>query len=91
MTTTIRGSEHFVGLRVRDGSALEVRPRNPDDCVVDKSNRVAIFANIIEREDNYHVYLLGNRGSSSSTSSLVYNKATFDGRNWSWGIANLGV
>ncbi len=62
---------------------------SPDDVVVDKSNRVAIFPNIIEREDNYHVYLIGNRDSSSSTSSLLYNKATFDGRNWSWGIANL--
>ncbi len=61
----------------------------PDDVMVDKSNRVAIFPNIIEREDNYHVYLIGNRDSSSPTSSLVYNKATFDGRNWSWGIANL--
>ncbi len=62
---------------------------NPEDAAEDKQNRVGIFPILIQRMDNYNVYLFGNRDPSSSTSTLVFNTASFDGSNWVWGTANL--
>ncbi len=61
----------------------------PDDAVVDSSNRQLIFPSIIQRGDNHNVYVIGNRGSSSTSTTLAFNKASFDGTNWSWGAQNL--
>jgi PKD repeat protein len=61
----------------------------PDDAIVDSSNRVTIIPGLVQRGDNHHVYLIGNRGSSSPSTTLIYNKAVFDGTNWSWGPQNL--
>src|SRR5213592_3320124 len=61
----------------------------PDDAIVDSSNILPIIPNIIERPDNYNVYLIGNRAGSGAPYRLVFNKATFDGSNWAWGVSNL--
>lgn len=61
----------------------------PDDAVVDTSNRVTIYPSIVERGDNHHVYLIGSRSNSSPSSTLIFNKAVFDGSNWSWGAQSL--
>ncbi len=73
-----------MGWRSFNGSA-----NTPDYAIVDNSNLVAILPVIIERPDNHNVYLLGNRDTNSGTKTLVFNKATFDGSNWSWGTWNL--
>lgn len=61
----------------------------PDDAVIDVANKSAFFPSIIERRDNHHVYLFGTRGDSSAATTLVFNKATFNGLNWAWGAQNL--
>ncbi len=60
-----------------------------DIAVIDESNPSAMFPNLIERLDNHQVYVLGNRGNSSPSSTIVDNAAAFDGSNWSWGTQNL--
>src|SRR5712692_664904 len=60
----------------------------PDDAVVDSANRAAIFPNLIERPDNFNVYVFGNR-DSTGPSNLVFNKATATKTDWSWGAQNL--
>ena len=61
----------------------------PDDAIVDLSNKVTTIPGLVQRGDNHHIYLIGNRGSSSPSTTLIYNKAVFDGTNWSWGPQNL--
>ncbi len=61
----------------------------PDDAIVDSSNRLQIFPNLIERPDNHNIYLVGNRDENSADRNIVFNRATFDGANWSWGTQNL--
>ncbi len=61
----------------------------PDDGFVDTLDRVSILPNIIQRQDNHHVYVVGNRDENSLTQTIVFNKASFDGSNWSWGVQNL--
>ncbi len=62
---------------------------SPDDAIVDSSNRAAMFPNLVQRPDNRHVYIIGNRASSSVSTTLVFIKAAFDGSNWSWQVQNL--
>jgi fibronectin type 3 domain-containing protein len=61
----------------------------PDNAIVDTSNRLEIIPNLIQRPDNHNIYLVGNRDEDSSAKQIVFNKATFDGSNWSWGTQNL--
>jgi len=61
----------------------------PDNAIIDTSNRLEIIPNLIQRPDNHNIYLVGNRDESSSARTLVFNQATFDGSNWSWGTQNL--
>jgi len=55
----------------------------PDDVIVDSTDDGEIFSSIIQRRDNHNVYLTGNREESHPSTTLVFNKATFDGSNWS--------
>ncbi len=61
----------------------------PDDAIVDSSNRVVIFPSILERGDNNRVYVIGSRVNSSPNPNMVFNKANFDGSNWSWATQTL--
>lgn len=60
----------------------------PDDAIVDGSGQGAIFPIIVERPDNFNVYVVGNY-DDSGPSDLVFNKATFAGSAWSWGTQNI--
>src|SRR3989449_4872758 len=60
----------------------------PDTVIADSSNLPAILPSIIERSDNYNVYIIGNR-LQGPPSTIAYNKATWTGSAWSWGVANL--
>src|SRR5947209_4649629 len=60
----------------------------PDTVIADSSNLPAILPSIIERPDNYNVYIIANR-LQGPPSTIAYNKATWTGSAWSWGVANL--
>src|SRR2546425_9352993 len=60
----------------------------PDTVITDGSNLPVILASIIERPDNYNIYIIGNR-LVGPPSTIAYNKATWTGTAWSWGVANL--
>ena len=62
---------------------------NADSVIVDNSSLDAIIPIIIERHDNFNVYVFGNY-ADSGPSNLVFNKANFTGEDWSWGSQSLG-
>jgi PKD repeat protein len=61
----------------------------PDNAIVDTSDLEIIYPSLVQRGDNRHVYLFGNRAESSPNKNIVFNKATFGGTNWSWETQNL--
>jgi hypothetical protein len=63
--------------------------RVPDTVVVDTMDTTGIQANVIERPDNFAVYVIGNRAERSNQTNLVFNSATFGGVGWTWGTQNL--
>jgi hypothetical protein len=59
---------------------------SPDLVMV--SNGTYFVPALIERPDNFNVYLLANR-NPGPPSNIAYNKATWNGSSWSWGSADL--
>ncbi len=57
--------------------------------IIAESSNNTIIPSIIERPDNYKLYVIGNRGGSSASSNLVFNSATYNGVTWTWGTQNL--
>ncbi len=61
---------------------------NPDAAIMDNSGLYAIFPSLIQRQDNFNVYVIGNY-DELGLSNIVFNKATFTGSSWVWGSQSL--
>ena len=60
----------------------------PDTVLVDSSTIQWFVPNLIERPDNHNIYLFANR-FTGPPSTIAFNKATWNGSSWSWGVQNL--
>jgi len=61
----------------------------PNTVVSDASETAAIQPNVIERPDNFALYMIGNRGERSNQTTLVFNAASYTGLGWTWGTGDL--
>ncbi len=62
-------------------------PTLPDTVLVDSTLQWFV-PNIIERPDNYNVYLMANR-LTGPPATIAYNKASWNDSSWSWTTENL--
>src|SRR5262249_30312142 len=60
----------------------------PDTVMSDAANTAVLVPSIIERQDNFNVYVIANR-LVGPPSTVAFNKATWNGSVWPWGVANL--
>ncbi len=62
---------------------------SPDTVIMDTSNTYEMIVSVIERQDNFELYVVGDRAQSSPSTTLVFNSAIFTGQSWVWGSQNL--
>lgn len=56
---------------------------------VDTVNTERFYSAIIEREDNFRLYVFANRGEFSADRRMAFVAADFSGGNWTWRAPNL--
>jgi hypothetical protein len=62
---------------------------SPDTVIMDTSDTYAMIVSVIERKDNFELYVVGDRSQTSPSTTLVFNSAVYNGQSWAWGIQNL--
>ena len=56
---------------------------------IDTTNTETFFPFIIEREDNFKLYVFANRGQNSNDRNMAFVSARYSGGAWLWGPPNL--
>jgi hypothetical protein len=59
------------------------------DVAIDTGNPERYYPVIIERQDNFKLYVFANRGEDSPDRSFAFVSAPFSGGTWTWGTADL--
>jgi len=60
----------------------------PDIAIIDSTSHAGIFPSVIERQDNFKLYLVGDY-DDNGPQNMAFNTAGFDGTAWSWSTQNL--
>src|SRR6266571_1616391 len=60
----------------------------PDIALLDTTSHSAMYPTMIERQDNFKLYVVGDY-NDSGPSNIAFNKAAFNGTAWGWDTQNL--
>src|SRR6266567_209236 len=60
----------------------------PDIALLDTTSHSAMYPTMIERQDNFKLYVVGDY-DDSGPSNMAFNKAAFNGTAWAWDTQNL--
>jgi len=60
----------------------------PDSALLDTTSHSVMYPSMIERQDNFKLYVVGDY-NDSGPSNIAFNKAAFNGTAWTWDTQNL--
>ena len=60
----------------------------PDSALLDTTSHSVMYPSMIERQDNFKLYVVGDY-NDSGPSNIAFNTAAFNGTAWTWDTQNL--